>query len=743
MSQPSVEAHTVGMLEKLASVCHRRRWTVIAIWIAAAVAVSLLAGAKGGTYASSGRLTGTDSDAAYQVLARDFSSASGPSATVVFHRQQGVGKSSDAIDDYLATVAKLPIVTAAGSPFAADASASHDGPAQISADGTTAFATVDVKESATIDEIQKTADAMTADAKGLRAAGVQVEFLGDPFVKGDVPSTEAFGLLAAVVILLIAFGSVAAMGLPIFTAVVGIVIGLAGVELWANVVKTPGFTVQVASMVGIGVGIDYALFIVTRYREALRRGATTDQAIVESISTAGRAVAFAGVTVMISLLGMFLMGLPFLYGLALGTSTAVLVAVLAALTLIPALLGVLGTRLDRWSVHRRQRPVRETGWHRWSRLVQRHPVKFAGAGLVVLLAAGLPVVSMRLASADSGNDPKGSTTRNAYDLLADGFGPGTNGPLVITVDTPTQAERVAAEAVPALVRSTPGVAAVGPAVESANGRSALISVIPTTAPQSSATADLVGRLRSTVLSEAGVTGHVGGQTASNVDFADKMSSRLPIFIAAVLVLSFLLLMMVFRSVLVPLKAVVMNLLSIGAAYGVMVAVFQWGWLASLFGVHSTGPIEPWAPMMLFAIVFGLSMDYEVFLLSSVKERYSATGDNSHAVVEGLASTARIITAAAAIMVCVFGSFVLGDMRDIKLIGLGLAVAVLIDATIVRMVLVPATMELLGTRNWWMPRWLDRVTPNISIEQHQPTVPVLASLIVDPVGSEPELVAVSK
>ena len=520
--------------------------------------------------------------------------------------------------------------------------------------------------------------------------------------------------MAAVVILLIAFGSVAAMGLPLITAIVGIVIGLAGVTLWANVVETPDFTTQVASMVGIGVGIDYALFIVTRYREVSQRGASATEAITESFSTAGRAVAFAGCTVVISLLGMLVMRVPFLYGLALGTSSAVLVAVLAALTLLPALLGVLGRHLDRFSVHRRHTTGRETVWHRWSRLVQRHPVQFALSGLIALLVAGAPVFAMRLAGADSGNDPGASTTRQAYDLLANGFGPGTNGPLIVAISTPDAASRAAAASLPASIASLDDVDHVGPLVLSPSGDAALVQIVPKSSPQAEATADLVAELRSTVLPAAGLDAHVGGQTASDVDFAELMSSRLPVFIGAVLVLSFLLLMAVFRSVLVPLKAVVMNLLSIGAAYGVMVAVFQWGWLGGLFGV-TAAPIEPWAPMMLFAIVFGLSMDYEVFLLSSVKERFDATGDNSHAVVEGLASTARVITAAAAIMVCVFGSFIVGDLRAIKLIGLGLAVAVLVDATIVRMILVPATMELLGRRNWWMPRWLDRVVPHLDVE----------------------------
>jgi putative drug exporter of the RND superfamily len=423
--------------------------------------------------------------------------------------------------------------------------------------------------------------------------------------------------------------------------------------------------------------------------------------------------------VMISLLGMFLMGLRFFHGLALGTSSAVLVAILGALTLLPALLAAIGHRIDRLSIHRRsaRRSGRrvESGWHRWSRLVQRRPKVFAAGGLATLILLGLPVLAMRQASADLGNDAKGTTTRVAYDRLSTGFGPGFNGPLLVVVDTPQGEATAGLVELREQLGTTAGVATVSDLAFAPNKSAAVIEVVPTTGPQDEATESLVHRLRTTVLQQSGLTAHLGGGTASDVDFAELMSARLPIFIGAVLLLSFVLLMMVFRSIIVPLKAVVLNLLSIGAAYGVMVMVFQWGWFGSVFGLDGGAPIEPWAPMMLFAIVFGLSMDYEVFLLSSIKERVDAGESNSHAVVEGLASTARVITAAAAIMVCVFGSFILGDLRAIKLIGLGLASAVLVDATIVRMILVPATMELLGSRNWWFPRRLERILPRLAVE----------------------------
>ena len=696
------------MLENLALWCHRRRRLVVGMWLVVLVAVVVAAGAAGGEYATSSRLEGTDSDAAYELFQKEFPEMAGDGGAIVFHdeRPGGIARDSEAIEAYLATIARLPRVASVGSPFDT-----------VSSDGTTALADIGFSEAGAtpLDEVAASMIEASAD---LRAAGVQTEFSGGWFQNVTVPSSEGFGLLAAAVILLIAFGSVVAMGLPVVTAVVGIMIGLGGVALWANVLDTPDFTVQVASMVGIGVGVDYALFIVTRYREALTRHVTTDAAVLEAFGTAGRAVAFAGCTVVISLLGMFLMGLPFLYGLAVGTASAVFVAVLAAVTLLPALLGFLGGHLDRLSVHHRRRPADvETAWHRWSRLVQRRAALFAGLGLAGLLLVAAPVVSMRLASADEGNDPLGTTTRAAYDLVAGGFGPGANGPLIVVLETPDARSTDEATALTASFGATPGVASVGPLIPSASGRAAIVRVVPATAPQSEATSDLVERLREVALAETSLVAHVGGMTASSVDFAGLMSDRLPVFIGAVLVLSFLLLMAVFRSILVPLKAVVMNLLSIGAAYGVMVAVFQWGWLGSVFGVAQGAPIEPWAPMMLFAIVFGLSMDYEVFLLTSVQERFIETGDNDVAVVEGLASTARVITAAAAIMVCVFGSFVVGDQRAIKLIGLGLAVAVFIDATVVRLVLVPATMQLLGRRNWWMPRVLDRALPRLTVERH--------------------------
>jgi RND superfamily putative drug exporter len=459
-------------------------------------------------------------------------------------------------------------------------------------------------------------------------------------------------------------------------------------------------------MIGLGVGIDYALFMVTRYRAELANGRDVDDAIATAVRTSGRAIVFAGGTVVVSLLGLLLIGMDFLKGFAIASSLTVAIAVTAAVTLVPALLAVIGRRIDRLSIHRRGhvRSDRDNLGRRWARMIQHHPVVAVASGGAALLLAALPVLGMRLAVSDQGNDPAGSTTRVAYDRLAEGFGPGVNGPLLVVVEDPRDVASVMST-----VEHTDGVAFVAEPHTSADGAIAVFSAYPSTSPQSPQTEQLVRDLRH----ELPNTVHIGGQTASGIDFASFMAQRLPWFIGAVLLVSFLLLLTVFRSLLVPLKAVVLNLVSIGAAYGAMVAVFQWGWFSSVLHIEPA-PIEPWAPMMLFAIVFGLSMDYEVFLLSAVKERYDETRDNHAAVLDGLSTTARVITAAAAIMVCVFASFMVADLRSIKLIGFGLAAAVFIDATIVRLVMVPATMELLGKWNWWLPRRLQRALPAVNV-----------------------------
>jgi RND superfamily putative drug exporter len=690
------------VLARLARFSYQRRWLVLVSWIALLVVAIVAGGALKGEWSTSGRLPGTDSQAAYDLLKAEFPARAGEDASFVFG---DIGQNPTAVATFLEKAAAVEGV------------GSVEQPPQVSPNGkvaTSSFTLLTEGDDATtksaVAELKKLAEPLE------NSGGVA--FASWRFDKMEMPASEGLGLLAAVVVLLVAFGSVLAMGLPILTALLGIGIATSLIAVLARFISTPDFTVQVASMIGLGVGIDYALFIVSRYRDALSRLRPPEDAVVEALTTAGRAVLFAGCTVVISTLGMLLMGLSFLHGLAVGTSLAVLISVGAALTLLPALLGFIGFNIDKLSIHRKNRnSTRISAWTRWADFVQAHPKPIAAIGFIVLAAFSVPVFSLRLGTADAGNNPEGMTTKTAYDLTAEGFGAGANGPMLIVADTGGGSTADLAK-VTAALRSTLGIVMASDFQPSPNGKAAIATVISTTGPQDPATEQLVHHIRDDVLPSAtagtGLSVHVGGMTASGVDFSDMIGKRLPLFIGAVLILSFLLLLMVFRSVLVPLKAVLMNLLSIGAAYGVMVAVFQWGWLGSVVGVTG-GPIEAWAPMMLFAIVFGLSMDYEVFLLSAVKEEYDATGDNAHAVSSGLAITARLITAAALIMVCVFGTFVLSDVRALKLIGLGLAVAVAIDATIVRCVLVPATMELLGNANWWLPRWLDRILPHLAVE----------------------------
>ncbi len=675
------------------------------MWLVGLALLAVLAGSLGSRFADGGRLEGSDSDAAYQLLARDLPDVGGDTADIVVHHDAG-------LDD--------PVVVATVSAFraeVADRAGSATSDLVVAPDGRTGVFSVGMPEPDLLDQhgepvASRIAHDLERAAGPPRAEGLQVEFGGEWFQRGDVPaSAEQIGLVVAVVVLLVLFGSLVASGVTLLPALLSVAASGAVVTLVSRVISTPDVTTEVATMIGLGVGIDYGLFIITRFRQELTTR-PPDEALRIAMSTAGRAVLLAGGTVAISLLGMLLIGMEFLHGLSIGAAVAVGVAVLGSFTLLPALLKWSTGPMQRRARRQRTRSRADVAWARLGESIARRPLAALIAGLVALIVLAAPVVGMRLAGADAGNDPAGSTTRRAYDLVAGAFGPGSNGPLLVVVPNadPSSVDRLSMA-----IAGTTGVAQVTPAVVADHGTTVL-TVIPTTAPQDAQTEELVHRLRDDVIPDAGVEAHVGGATASNVDFAEALRSRLPVFIGGVLACSFLLLLIVFRSVLVPLKAVLLNLLSIAAAFGAMVAVFQWGWFGSLFGVESGAPIEPWAPMLLFAIVFGLSMDYEVFLLSAVKERYDETGDNRSSVVHGLASTGRVITAAAAIMVAVFGGFLRADLRAVQLIGFGLAVAVLIDATIVRLVLVPASMELLGDRNWWLPRWLEQLLPRVAIEQ---------------------------
>ncbi|MGZ4104272.1 MAG: MMPL family transporter [Actinomycetota bacterium] len=710
------------MIERIARWTHEHRWLTLVIWIVALFTFLILGNTIKGPYQRNFSLPGAESQQAFDLLKARFPAHAGGTVDIVFKADDGVTSPGirNRMDNVFSQIGTMPHIDAVVSPY------STQGARQISPDGKIAFAEVEFGVQA-IDVPKAEANQLIDLARSVESPGLQVEFAGDVilFTQQQQPgSAEAVGLVAAILILLITFGSLLAMVLPLMSALFGIAIGLSLVLIFANIISVPEFTPQIAAMIGIGVGVDYALFIVTRYRQGLHDDLDPEAATLKAMVTAGRAVVFAGTVVVISLLGILLMGFQFVQGIAVGGAAAVFVTMLASITLLPAMLGFVGGNIDKLKVpfFRTSRAAGQAGfWYRWSRFIQRRPwvAGLTGLGLVILLA--IPFFSMRLGSADSGNDPKSLTTRRSYDLLSEGFGPGFNGPLILAAKIDSPDALAALNKLDEALRTTPGIAEATPVVPNQKGDAAIITVYPTTSPQDAATSDLVHRLRAHiipgVIDGSDMKVYVGGLTAIFVDFAGKIAERLPILIAVVIALSFLLLMAVFRSVLVPLKAAIMNLLSIGASYGVIVAVFQWGWARQVVGVDKTGPIESWIPMMMFTILFGLSMDYEIFLLSRVREEYMRTRDNAASVADGVAKTGRVITAAAAIMIVVFLTFVVGfDIRQVKEIGLGLAVAVLVDVTLVRMVLVPATMELLGDANWWLPKWLERAIPRFSIDR---------------------------
>jgi RND superfamily putative drug exporter len=683
-------------LARLADLTYRRRWRVVFAWVAILVATVVVVPQFAGDYGVEFGTPGSESKAAADLLERHFRGSTGETVNVVWEAPAGAREAQPRIDRLLAAAQRVDGIGDATAP-------------RYSRDGTIGLAqlrldrpTMDI-ESSSGEHLLELADDASSDGLRVELGG----FLIQNAQEGQPP--ELMGLLAAAVVLLIAFGSVVAAGLPLLVAIFGLGISATLIGLVALLVDTPDFAPAVAGLIGIGVGIDYALLILTRFRTAMLHGADERNALGEALSTAGRSVIVAGGTVVISMLGLMFMGVSFLYGVAISASLAVLVVVLASITLLPALLAIAGRRVDRLRIPGLGRSLKSdsgTLATRWSRLVQRRAGTAALAGAAVLILLTLPVLGLRYGFPDEGNDPDGSSTRAAYELVSRGFGPGSSGPLLVVAEGPSGLERVAER-----MRGEDGVTFVSPIRRSPDGRAAFFSVMPMSSPQDAETADLVGRLRD--LAGPGV--HVGGLTAVFVDQSDYVAGRIPIFIAGVVLLSFLLLLLAFRAPLIALKAGVMNLLSVGAAYGVVALAAEGGWFGSLLGVDTDTPVPPFIPVMMFAVLFGLSMDYEVFLLSRIREEYHRTGETHSAVSEGLAKTARVITAAAAIMVVVFLAFVFSTEVFLKLMGVGMATAILVDATIVRMVLVPAVMQLLGPANWWTPRWLDRLLPRLDGE----------------------------
>lgn len=713
-------------MRTLATWCVRHRRWVLAGWLVALIGLTLLSRSVGSAYKDSFSLNGTQSFQAQNLLQKVAPRAAGDHEQVVIAVKQGMVTDSAVraqVDSMLAKVAVLPDVASVASPYG------PRGAAQISRSGQIAFANVTMTTQA-IKVPTAAAQRFVNTAKAGAGHGVEVEVEGQVAKAAGRSSINSvgYGAAAALVVLLLVFGSLLAAALPLITAGIALGTGVAVISMLSHVLTTASFSSQLSLLIGLGVGVDYALFIVTRHRQGLQRGKPAEQAIVDALDTSGRAVMFAGITVCIALLGMFALGVSFLYGVAVAASIAVLFTVIASLTLLPALLGFFGPRVLGRKARKALAEGRLTtsdespGWGRWARILRDRPVLIATASAALMLIIAIPFVSMRLGSADSGSDPAGTTTRKAYDLLAEGFGPGYNGPLqlVAQVDGPPQV--AAFTKVAAAVAKTRGVVQVTPpkVIPGQPGEPgvATADVYPIGSPQDAATTTLLHRLRNAVVPAAssdGVRVLIGGQTAIFEDFSTVLTNKLPMFIGVVVLLSFLLLTAVFRSLLIPAIAAVMNLLTAAASFGVITAVFQWGWLASLIGIDKTGPIEAFVPVMMFAIVFGLSMDYEVFLVTRIYEEWHRTNDTREAVTRGLAATGRTITAAAAIMVLVFAAFILGGERVIELFGLGLAGAVFLDAVIVRSVLVPALMLLGGKANWWLPRSLDRVLPHLNVE----------------------------
>ncbi|WP_375501294.1 MMPL family transporter [uncultured Jatrophihabitans sp.] len=725
-------------MSTLARWCFRHRYVVIAAWLLVLIALGATSSIIGSSFSNKFTLPGTESTKANDLLATQFKNGSGDSDTIVLHAKTGTVTDPQVKADVtamLAKVAKVPEVGAVGSPYTAE------GEGQISRNREIAYATVTFtgqSQSLKTAHIQQVVDLGSA----LRSDRLQVEFGGAAISQLDKPSTsssEAIGIVAAAIVMLFAFASLLAAAIPLIAAVLALGSAIFSIDLLTHVMSIGTIAPIIAALVGLGVGIDYALFIVTRHRNGIRAGMTPEESAVQAMDTSGRAVLFAGGTVVIAMLGLLILGIRFLTGVGLAAAIMVAFAVAVASTLLPALFGAFGMKV----LSRRQRKqlaqdgpsdIDASGaWARWAAFVQKRPVPLAVGATVVMAVLIVPFFALRLGSSDAGNNATDTTTRKSYDLLATAFGPGYNGPLLLVAKVPDAQAATDFSNLQKAIETVPGVASTFAPPAAGSGTVRTMQVTPTTSPESAKTTDLIDRLRDRVIpayEKDGLTVYVGGQTAIYKDFASVLTGKLPLFIAIIVILGGLLLMLAFRSLLVPLTAAVMNLLSAGAAFGVVVAIFQWGWGSSALGAGSAGPVESFLPAMMLAILFGLSMDYEVFLVSRIHEEWVHTKDNTLAVRRGQAGTGRVITAAAIIMICVFMAFVFGGQRVIAEFGVGLASAILLDALVVRTILVPAVMQLFGKWNWYLPAAVDRVLPHVSVEgpSQPPTedVPELAT-----------------
>jgi RND superfamily putative drug exporter len=702
-------------MRRLASFSHDRRRLIASFWVALILVAGGLASGVGSGYLNNFTLPGTESQRALDLLRERFPQQAGDTSQIVFHVTSGSLRDPARraqIDRVVARVSELPSVSGTVSPYSSKAA--------VSRDGQTAYASLLFDKQA-VDLDKADVERVIRTAQAGATGGLEVELGGQAIQRAQqsaAGSGELIGVGVAVIVLILVLGSLTAMAMPLVSAFAAIAAAMGLIYAATGAFSIADFAPTLAVMIALGVGIDYALLILNRFRNERADGADVRAATLTAMDTAGRSVLFAGTTVVIALLGMLLLGVSLLNGPAVASATAVALTMASSLTLLPALLGFWGHRVK--VPERAAAQSEPRGWGRWSRLVERRPAALAAGALVVLLLVAMPITGMRLGSGDAGNDNPAKTTRKAYDLLSQGFGPGFNGPLLLAADVHGPAGQAQLTKLRTALLGTGGVAAVSAPTYNQAGDAATITVVPTTKPQDAGTKELLTKLRSDVIpahdgGRSTLDVSVGGSTASSVDFGNVLSAKLPLFIAVVIGLSLLLLAVVFRSILIPAKAAVLNLLSIGAALGVITFVFQDGHLASLIGVQTTGPIEPFLPVMLFAIIFGLSMDYEVFLVTRMHEEWEHTRDASFAVRHGLALTGKVVMAAAIIMIAVFGSFMLGDDRTIKLFGLGLASAVLFDAFVIRLVLVPALMHLFGRASWWLPSGVERRLPRLSIE----------------------------